>query len=96
MNVFQYSPTKEEKCEILCSLFGSRYLKEIQAFIDRKPDAPVSYFSNIRANVETGMYTQVVEKLDFTQLVSNDAYRRLIKAKLNQSIDNIDWPRYFE
>ena len=96
MNVFQYSPTKEEKLEILCSLFGDKYLKEIQAFIDRKPDAPISYFSSIRANVETGMYTQVVEKLDFKQLISSDAYKRLIKAKLNQSIDDIDWPKYFE
>lgn len=95
MNVFKYSPTIEEKCEILCAIFGNKYQKEIQAFVERKPNEPISFFSSIRANVETKMYAQLVEKLDFQQLVSNEAYKTLIKSKFYRSIEDIDWPRYF-
>lgn len=95
MNVFMYSPTNEEKCEILCALFGEKYLMDIKAFIERKPNEPISYFSSIRANVETEMYAQLVGKIDFQQLVSNEAYRKLIRSKLTQSIGDIEWPKYF-
>ena len=95
MNVFEYSPTKEEKCEILCAIFGNRYVNDIQAFVDKKPKEPISYFSSIRANVEAEMYAQLVEKIDFRQLVSSEAYRELIKSKFTRSIGDINWPEYF-
>lgn len=97
MNVFEYAPNEEEKLQILCTMFGSRYKAEIEQFLERRPDEPISFFSSIKAKVETEIFSQQVERLDIQKIIDNKDYRRLTKKILYQSLNenSVVWPDYF-
>ena len=95
MNLFEYLPTLDDKKMIVNSIFGGRYPNEVAAFVEQHADAPIAYFSNLRASVEAYTYSRLAGNIDFSRLISDDGYRKSMRTIFGQAMSDIDWPSFF-
>lgn len=91
MNLYEYKPSVEEKTEVVASIFGKQYLSSIVKYIESRPDTPIAFYANIKANALAAKYSEVVENVDFNELLSNESYRVRLRESLNQTHSAIDW-----
>ncbi len=91
MNLYEYKPSIEEKTEVVASIFGKQYLSSIVDYISVHPDTPISFYASIKANALAAKYSEVVENIDYNELIINESYRSRVRASLKNSQSMINW-----
>lgn len=95
MNLYEYKPSIEEKTEVVASIFGEQHLPSIVSFINSHPEAPISYYANIKANALANKYSEVVENINYNELISSESYRARLRESINKAFNMINWGETF-
>ncbi len=91
MNLYEYKPSVEEKAQVVASIFGEQYLPSIITHINSHPNTPIAFYASLKANALATKYSEVVENVDYDELIGNEAYRASLREFLNQSYSMINW-----
>lgn len=91
MNLYEYKPSVKEKLEVITSIFGERYLKSIESHINSNPNTPIAFYAGIKANALAARYSEMVENINYHELISDESYRENLREAINKSIERINW-----
>ncbi len=91
MNLYEYKPSVEDKIEVVASIFGKEYLSSIVEHISTHPDTPVAFYASIKANVLAAKYSDIVERINYNELISSESYRARLRESIRKLYSMINW-----
>ena len=90
MTKFEWEPTREEKIDIISSVFSFAKPEVSVALVDAHPTEPISFFSNLLTDRIVMQITELAGNIEFKRLLTDSSYKKQLSDQLVECIQKID------
>ena len=88
---FDWEPNREEKAEIICSIFSFVDSKDAEILIDAYPTKEISFFSNMFASESIAKLAAISSDVVFKYILTDKKYKHELLIKYCEEQEKIDW-----
>ena len=91
--MFPWSPSRDEKVEIVASFLGSPELAAVETIVDKYPDQPISFFSQLAVSSAVDHVSSMSStNASFSALLRNDGrYADQLRQQITSARSQADW-----
>ena len=90
---FDWEPTREEKIDIVASIFSLDDSRTAESIVDLYPDKELSYFTFVLSQIQTDNLAEIANTVSYSLLLSNPSYKQQLRDKYKSMENNIDWAK---
>lgn len=91
--LFEWEPTEDEKIDIIVSIFKTINRGLAKKIVNKFPDKPISYFSELYATYCTKSLLKYASNASINYLLQDERYRDSLYNQYINALDDIDWYR---
>lgn len=88
---FDWTPSRQEKIEIVSSIFSFNSPSTAERLIDAYPTKEISFFSNMLASESIAKLSLIANDVVFKFILTDKNYKNHLYAKYCEEQNNIDW-----
>ena len=91
---FDWEPNREEKAEIIRSIFSFADPKDAEILIDSYPTKEISFFSNMFASESIAKLAAISSNVVFKYILTDKKYKQELVIKYCEEQEKIDWKSF--
>lgn len=80
---FNWEPERDEKAQILMSLYNLNSLDTAYTLVDLYPKENIAFFSSLLSSKKVSILSEMAQNIEFSCVVSNDIYREKALEQFN-------------
>lgn len=88
---FDWNPNREERVEIISSIFSFTYRSVPEALVDLYPTEAISFFSDLLVSKTVEQLAGIASNAAFKHMLSNPNYKNILIAKFDEQRKNFNW-----
>lgn len=88
---FDWEPSREEKIEIIRSIFSFEDSKKAEILVDAYPEKEISFFSNMLASESIARLAAIAKNVVFEYILTDKDYKNGLLDKYYKERQQIDW-----